>query len=226
MILKSFGCSFIYGSDLSDDNCNTPGATPSQLTWPALLAKDLDCPYRCYAWPGVGNLYILEKVLTQSSIDQDAIFVIGWTWIDRFDYITSNSVGAHRDFKTDREWWNTILPGIESKVSKSYYQNLHSQLIDKLTTLINIKLAIDTLKQKNIPFIMTYTDELIFETEWHVTPAIVDLQNYIRPYMTHFENQTFLEFSKEKGFPISNTLHPLESAHRAAFELIQSYNLL
>jgi hypothetical protein len=226
MKLKSFGCSFIYGSDLSDDKSKDSSALPSQLTWPALLAKNLNCPYRCYAWPGVGNLYILEKILTQASIDQNAIFVIGWTWIDRFDYTTSENAGSHRDSKTDSDWWNTIVPGVESKLSKIYYQNLHSQFVDKLTTLINIKTAIDTLKQKNIPFIMTYNDDLIFEKRWHVTPAIIDLQNYIQPYMTQFENKTFLEFSKEKGFPISKTLHPLEAAHQAGFELIKSYNLV
>jgi hypothetical protein len=40
--------------------------------------------------------------------------------------------------------------------------------------------------------------------------------------MTKFENKTFLDFSKEKGFPISETLHPLEPAHQAAFESIKS----
>jgi hypothetical protein len=222
MILKSFGCSFIYGSNLSDDNSKDPLALPSQLAWPALLAKNLDCPYQCYAWPGVGNLYIMEKILTQSAIDQDAVFVIGWTWIDRFDYTSSKNFGSHKDLKTDTDWWNTIVPGNKSKISKIYYQNLHSQLIAKLTTLVNIKITIDTLKQKNIPFIMTYMDDLIFETRWHVTPAILDLQKYIRPYLTTFDGKNFLEYSKEKGFPISDTLHPLEAAHQAGFELIQS----
>jgi hypothetical protein len=44
--------------------------------------------------------------------------------------------------------------------------------------------------------------------------------------MTTFEDQTFLEWSKQKGFEISKSLHPLENAHQAAFELIKSYNLV
>jgi hypothetical protein len=44
--------------------------------------------------------------------------------------------------------------------------------------------------------------------------------------MTRFENKSFLEYSKEKGFEISQTLHPLGAAHRAAAELINSYNLV
>jgi hypothetical protein len=92
--------------------------------------------------------------------------------------------------------------------------------------LTYIKTAVDVLKQKNIPFVMTYIDELLFETEWHCDSTIVYLQNYIRPYMTKFQDKTFLDFSRQNGFAISRTYHPLESAHQAAFELIKSYNLL
>ena len=78
------------------------------------------------------------------------------------------------------------------------------------------KLAIDTLKQKDCPFIMTYMDELIFETKWHSSPAISILQDYIRPYMTKFDNMNFLDWSQQNGHMISETMHPLESAHKAA----------
>ena len=61
---------------------------------------------------------------------------------------------------------------------------------------------------------------------WHCSPAVLELQDYIRPYMTKFQDKTFLDWTKEKGFPISETLHPLEEAHQAAFELIKSYNLV
>ena len=110
--------------------------------------------------------------------------------------------------------------------AKTYYKHLHSQYQDKLLSLIYIKTAIDTMIEKQIPFIMTYIDDLIFETEWHSSPAIQELQEYIRPHMVTFEGQNFLDWAKEKGFPISETLHPLEEAHQAAFELIKSYNLV
>ena len=66
MKLKSFGCSFIYGTDLADDGRGFIAATPSRLTWPALLAQNLDYSYECYARPGCGNLRILEKILNQA----------------------------------------------------------------------------------------------------------------------------------------------------------------
>jgi hypothetical protein len=221
MMLKSFGCSFIFGTELADDGADGTWATPSQLTWPALLAQNLKYNYKSYAWPGSGNLQILEKLLTQSTLDQSSFYVVGWTWIDRFDYITPIPPGFQSPNKVGSDYWNTLVPVASSPEAQIFYKSLHSQCQDKLMSLIYIKTAIDILKQKNISFIMTYIDELIFETKWHITPAILDLQEYIRPYMTQFEDKTFLNFSKEKGFRISKTLHPLEDAHQVAFELIR-----
>ena len=216
MNLKSFGCSFIFGTDLADDGRNGIYATGSYLTWPALLAKHLGYNYKCRARPGAGNLQILENVLNHAASNNPAVFVIGWTWADRFDYVGS----------TPRPWfgtkWSTIMPIDTDNLAKVYYKELHSEYSDKFRTLSYIKLAIDTLKQKNIPFIMTYMDELIFDRQWHVMPGLLELQDYITPYMTTFEGETFLEWSKSKGFEISETSHPLEPAHRAGFELIKN----
>jgi hypothetical protein len=210
MNLKSFGCSFIFGSDLADDGRDLPVPTPSQFTWPALLAKHLTMNYNCYARPGSGNLQILERILNQATENSD-LFVIGWTWIDRFDYY-------NRDNSTKYEWhrWNTIMPIDTNKLAKIYYRDLHSEYQDKFTCLSYIKLAIDTLNQKNIPFIMTYMDDLLFDQHWHTTTALIDLQNYVKPYMTTFNGQTFLEYSRANNYPISPTLHPLEEAHSSA----------
>ena len=215
MNLKSFGCSFIFGSELSDDGRDGPYALGSSLTWPALYAKDLNYGYQCYARPGAGNLQIAERTLSQLACNEHALYVIGWTWIDRFDYTI-----------TDSEWpgtpWKTIMPIDDTAVAKTYYRDLHSQYRDKLTSLMNIRLVIDTLKQKNYPFIMTYMDDLLFENQWHTTLAVNELQEYIRPHMTKFENSNFLEWSQSKGYSISAACHPLEDAHRAAFEYIKT----
>jgi hypothetical protein len=206
MRLKSFGCSFIFGSELADDGRDGPYATPSRHTWPALLAQKLGMEYDCYARPGSGNLHIAERVLSQAACNEKNLYVIGWTWIDRFDY-------------TDRQdRWSTITPTTDTSLSHTYYRDLHSQYRDKLTSLMVIRICIDVLKQKQCPFIMTYMDDLLWETEWHTTPALTDTQNYIRPYMTNFDGLNFLAWSRKHGYPISDMLHPLESAHAAAFE--------
>jgi hypothetical protein len=209
MIVKSFGCSFIFGTDLPDAGLGEPRARPSFLTWPALVAQHKSAGYRCYARPGSGNLQILERLMSQIACNEHALYIIGWSWIDRFDYTTQ-----------ENDQWQTIMPIDTGATAKTYYKELHSQYRDKLTSLMCIKLAIDTLQQRGYPFIMTYMDDLIFEKPWHTTPALTDMQDYIRPHLTQFDNTNFLNWSKQKGFEISQTLHPLVPAHRAAADYI------
>jgi hypothetical protein len=217
MKLKSFGCSFIFGSDLADGGVDGYH-TASNFTWPALLAQKFGVDYICYAHPGVGNLRILEQVLNQS-VDADSLFVINWTWIDRYDHTATAQYEYDHlpPFRiSDSEAWRTILPADQTSLTKSYYKNLHSQYRDKLTTLCYIRTAIDTLNSLKIPFIMTFMDNLILETEWHSTPATLVLQDYVRPYLSTFDEQTFLEWSQHHNFSIGPGMHPLENAHQAA----------
>ena len=215
MKLKSFGCSFIFGSELSDDGRNGRYATGSRLTWPAHVAEHLGHEYVTYSRPGAGNLQIAERALSHLATNEQSFFIIGWTYIDRFDYVNT----ANPD-KFPGMPWSTLMPIDTNDVAKTYYRDLHSEIRDKLATLISIRVVIDTLKQKNCPFIMTYMDDLILDQRWNTTPAITDLQDYIRPYMTTFEGMNFQQWSKKNGHPITAIGHPLESAHRAAGELM------
>jgi len=219
MKLKSFGCSFIFGTDLHDDSRLAVSATPSNYTWPALLAKHRGWDYTCYARPGAGNLEITERLLSQLTDVEPAVYVIGWSWIDRFSYTD----GVNPWFLTP---WKTVMPIDSDSAARTYYKYYHSELRDKLTTLINVKTAIDSLTASGNKFIMTYMDDLMFDTRWHTTPAVSALQGYCKPHMTQFNDKNLLEYSKEKGFEISQTLHPLEAAHESAAELINSYNLV
>jgi hypothetical protein len=207
MKLKSFGCSFIFGSDLNDCDNSQPWPKGSKSTWPALLAQKLDTPYECHARPGSGNLQITERILNQFQDSKEDIFVICWSWIDRFDH-----------YKDINAWqpWDTLLPGGVDKLSKTYYKYLHTEYSDKLNSLIKIKLVIDILKQHNVRFLMTFIDGLMFDQQFHTSPAVTHLQSCILPYMTTFEGYTFLDWSRHHGFAESATWHPLEEAHSAA----------
>ena len=215
MQVKSFGCSFIFGSELSDDGKNKKYATGSRLTWPALLAKHYNYQYQTHARPGSGNLQILERLMSNLAgvINNDIICVIGWTWIDRFDYCIEKPLWPGLP-------WATLMPIDTTETAKIYYKDLHSELRDKLTNLLYIKQAIDLLKEKHIPFVMTYMDHLLFDTRWNTTPAVTELQNYIKPYMTTFADLNFQEWSKKNNFLISKIGHPLEQAHQAAADYI------
>ena len=216
MKLKSFGCSFVFGTDLADAN---DGATqlliqPSNNTWPARIAQHLGYDYECFAWAGLGNLQILERVLSQANTEP-AVFIVNWTWIDRFDYVQDHD-----------NCWVTTRPTCTSEQAKYYYRHFHSQYQDKLTTLINIKLVIDTLQQHGHQIIMSYMDDLIFETQWHVSPAVLELQDYVRPFMTTFEGKTFLQWCQHHGHRINEHMHPLEDAHAAAANYLINQGLL
>jgi hypothetical protein len=206
MLVKSFGCSFIFGTELSDQVAKQP----SQLTWPAVFSQRLNHHHICYAHGGVGNLAIADQVLKEIAQDFTALFIIGWTWIDRFDYgvIDKDSL------------WSTIRPGSESDLAKTYYQELHSETRDKLTSLMTIRTVIDSLRERDFPFIMTFMDELLFDRTYNITPTITALQDYVEPCMTTFEGKTFLNWSRDNRYPESNNWHPLEQAHAAGAELI------
>lgn len=208
MKIKAFGCSFIFGTDLADDGRNLARPTYSYFTWPALIAKQLGMEYTCYARAGYGNLAILERILSQAACNDPAIYIINWTYIDRFDYCTPD------------DQWKCVLPHETTKDATYYYRNFHSQYRDKFTNLLNIRTAIDTLQQKNNKFYMTYMDDLLFESKWHTTPAVMDLQNYVQPHLHNFDGKNFVEWSYDRGYEISGTKHPLEQAHAAAADYL------
>lgn len=218
MVIKSFGCSFIFGSELSDVGWNGPVALGSRETWPALIANELGYEYQCFARPGSGNLQIFDRFCNHPVDPRPTFYIIGWTWIDRFDYI--NPDGPDWRPILDPNKWSTIMPADSNNVSETYYKNLHSEYQDKLTSLIYIKTAIDILKSRGQQFIMTYMDDLLFDTKFNTSPAITQLQDYIRPYMTRFDDMNFLDWSKKKGFLIGPESHPLEQAHEAAAQYI------
>jgi hypothetical protein len=208
MKIKAFGCSFIWGSELSDE---VSEHRFSDLTWPALLAKKLELQYECFARPGIGNLYIADQVISQAINTVDpALFVINWTYIDRFDYISQNT-------------WNSILPKDQTDLGKFYYCNLHSEFRDKLTNLLQIHSVINLLKSKNISFIMTNIDPIILDQTWNVTPAVMELQRYVNDHLTKFDQTDFLTWAKDRGHKFSAMGHLLDLGHLHVFREIEKY---
>lgn len=208
MKLKSFGCSFVAGSDLQD-NFIIPGpdVIPSNSTWPALLAKYNELDYECHAWPGSGNLKILCDIISQASLNEPAIFVINWTWIDRFDFVN------------DKEQWTTLRPSEDDDLSKNYYKHLHSQIKDMITSIYAVNTAVDFLKERQIHFVMTYMDYLLLEhidANWHDPKYVSVMQNKIKNFLINFDGKNFLDWSLDHGFAVSENWHPLEEAHQAA----------
>ena len=215
MKLKSFGCSFFYGSDLTDQiNHDWPPYAHSNLTWPALISKKYQIEYECYAEPGIGNFKILCDVISQASLDDPSIFLINWTWIDRFDFVNNF------------EQWTTIRPSADTALSDLYYRNFHSQIKDMINSVYYINTAIDFLIERNVPFLMSYMDYTVLEAvdpNWHDPKYLSVIQQKIKKHLINFQGKNFLDWSRDHGFPVSDAWHPLECAHSAAADYMSPF---
>ena len=203
MKLRSFGCSFIYGSELQDRSA----------TWPALIADQLGIQHENHGIEGAGNLRIMESVLTHA--DRGDLCIVNWTWIDRYDFVAISD-----------EQWQSIRPSGTDSLSDFYYRHLHSQYRDMLTNLVYVKTALEHLRLVGARYLMTYMDHLLFETvqdSWHHSRAISGLQQQIQPHMTLFDGLTFLQWSRSNHYPESALWHPLDQAHVQAALLMLPY---
>lgn len=210
--LNSFGCSFTSGTELSDCGPNEC----SNLTWPALIAKKHGRDYLCHAQGGTGNLAIAQRVINRLAVrtksNEPFVWIVNWTFLHRFDFISSNDTAVIR--------WETLCAARTDDVARAYFQNLNSEPRDKLVNLLRIQSVISLLLQEKIPFVMTCMDYLLLDSQYHCPPTIRYLQDWVRPYITWFEGENFLDWSKKQGFPIGPLGHPLEEAHEAAAELM------
>jgi len=186
----------------------------SQLTWPARLSKHLGLDYECYAWPGRGNFFVANQVLDQLAIGKPALYVINWTWIDRFDFVDLNN----------REKWETLRPGRGNHAHGDfYYRYLHSELRDKLHVMQLIKLVTLELLASGCPFIMCYMDDLIFDQRWHTTPGMRKQQEFMRPLMLHWQDDqqqpvNWSLWAVKQGHAVTHSNHLLESGHDLVFK--------
>lgn len=207
MHLKSFGCSFVYGSELQDHGQKLPFSLPSDFCYANHLANLLGYEHINYSQPGIGNMDILRRIISQVST-QPCLFLINWTWIDRFDYCDQN------------DKWCSILPADDDVSATLYYKHLHSQYQDKFRSLLAISSAIDILKHSGQKFIMTYTDNLLFEHHYHTDKTIKFLQQKIRPWVSDIDGMSFYNWCKKQKFKISDNGHPLDEAHVAISKYI------
>lgn len=212
--LKSFGCSFIYGTDLADDgpDFGFVGPRGSKLTYPALIADKLGLDYSCFAQGGQGNLSILFSILKAIATrmhQSQSPWIINWTYIDRFDY----------GFEYDQPICDSICPTDQTIEAQHYYKFFNTEYTDQIRTLQSMYCAIQALQSEQIPFLMTYMDPLITDQSW-AQPGTKWLQQQIAPFLHSFEGMDFLTWSKSRGFPVSNLNHPLEEAHAAAADLM------
>jgi hypothetical protein len=71
----------------------------------------------------------------------------------------------------------------------------------------------------DLPSHIRYEVDQNFRKQTQTPEYITDLRKLITPCLETFQGQTFLDWSYSNGFLVTELLHPLEQAHRAAADL-------
>ena len=214
MKIVSFGDSFIFGSELKNNNCGTKA-------WPGLAAKKLGYTYETLSESNCGNESIAIQIMHYFANNKakDTLAVINWTWLHRWDFYVVPAeewitVGeACMPWKLERVIELTKAQEVLQFYNKYANSSLLWNKFRSLQTIANIQ---QYIKEKNINAIQTYTDRHMLDKEFHAPDYIKELQHMISPYMNDWEGKTFLEWCSDKQFEITEMLHPIEQAHQAA----------
>jgi hypothetical protein len=217
--IVSFGDSFVFGSEQEH---NSDGS----LGWIGRAAKKLNCEYHTSSVPGCGNDNIARQIYTWFSNNPvtDTLAVVNWTWISRWDF-----------YIAEHETWITLGPTcVPDKLKHLVERTQAEDMIDFYKTRANSSItwnkfrnlqtmfAVQTyLRQIGVTTVQTYMDDLLFDQQYHAPDYIQTLQNLVKPELETFEGYNFVDWSKSKGFTVTEHLHPLEEAHIAACELWQ-----
>jgi hypothetical protein len=154
--IVSFGDSFIFGSQLRNND-------HGDKAWPGLIAKDLGCDYKTFAYPGCGNEAIARQIFeyfAHNSADH-TLAVINWTWCSRWDF-----------YSLDNKQWFTLGPTcVPKKLDLLFAETEAQQLIDfyslymadahlwnQLRSLQAIVAVQSFLQSKGIKHVQTFMD--------------------------------------------------------------------
>lgn len=213
--LVSFGDSFIFGTELKNNN-------DGSKAWPALAAKELGYDYITHAVPGCGNDHIARQIYTwfSNNTADNTLAVINWTWMSRWDF-----------YIVEHETWITLGPTCVPETLKGlvdrteaedmiafYKDRANSSILwNKFRNLQTIWAVQNYLNTKGIRSVQTYMDYELFDQKWHAPDYIKELQQLVLPPLQLFDGQNFIDWSHNNGYPVTiEKLHPLEEAHQAA----------
>lgn len=207
-MLLSAGDSFVFGSELDDEY----RGQFSYNTFPALLAKHLKLDYACLALPGISNSTISRNVISFLQNKKVDLVVVCWTFPNRQEFFIKDK------FVTLNGWNHNVNNDLEKEVvdfSKKYFALACSEYYEKYIFLKEVLLLQNFLKVKDQKYIFTANSKIDFKNLEYADS--IDWSQWV-----WFEGEGFYDWCKRKKFPTGPEGHPLEQAHKEAFELIAS----
>ena len=204
--LIAYGSSPINGTELPNKD--------KTLAFPAKIAMSLGLDYVCRGKPLSSNSKISRKVLGSEHTDTDFVFVL-WSSPNRYEFKTEqgwNGFTVHSDAKDGliREWLDG--PG------KLEYTEVYMSLKD-------IALTQAYLKQKNLPYLFSMDNNAIKDSYCfnNPDPFLASVKSLIDwDKVQWFNNNGFINWAKQNGFPFTGT-HAGTEAHTAAANYVLSH---
>jgi len=159
MRIIAFGCSYTYGHGLSDclDRYGQPGPVPSDLSFPSIVSKKLNCECINLGKSGNSNKEIWNDILN-FEFQKDDVAVITWTYYSRFCIIKSDGI-------------RRINPWIDQeKIFYMNYSNRHDMILDFFNRLNHSSFYLNSIGIKNYNYIIENLDDS--EPSWNKTAIL------------------------------------------------------
>jgi hypothetical protein len=235
--LLSGGCSFIYGSELSDSPAVYSHNSHSNKTWPALYAKSRNLNYKTCAVCGASNRGIVRYIINEVEKNFPDYVVIQWTFLHRYEIRLNRHDLDENDsfYYALYHYQSTDFVNKENHLNDAI-KNLHPLLknfatfwfrhvdddISQLYYYYQSKIELaNYLRYKNIPFVFTDSQtphsHFLEHTSDKTLHTLYKLNTEIPQFL--FENRGFYDWSKLKKFNFGIS-HPLDDAHESAFNFI------
>jgi len=213
----AFGDSFTYGHELSDCPTNDY-PTHSNLTYAALVAKQLGMDYQCHAVGASANNAISRKIIEQiDTINQNDLVLVMWTFPIRKEFLLEGDMG-----------YRSLSPSDDFEFALTYYRYLDTNPIYLINeTLKEIYLVQTLLEAQGIKYIFmtadTGTDIAITEKNQQVHGILVNMITD-KNWFSLENNSGFYDWSR-KLLRLTFTEHPPDAAHHAlAQKLLKKIN--
>lgn len=251
------GDSFIYGSELKDccrpadpeNGIPKPYEVVSNLSYTALLAKELNLEYLCVAWPGYSNSSIRRTVMNACEKEKDIkLVIVTWSFPGRYEFRIRDSWEQLSPWSIEDNIEDTIKKefveqnpivfenhlrhiarenalGI-TKFAKIFYEQIGSyEYWEVYNSLLDIVMLQQFLQKKQIPYLFTGVNECILNNVNNYSdPSIQTLFKQLEQadWFWFPKERGFYTWAKENKFPFATT-HPREEAHIEAAHLIYEH---
>lgn len=232
-ILVAGGDSFVWGTELAD----VTFANWSKNTYSALLAQNAGLEYVCAARPGNSNDAIARMTIAecerQNLLGEKILVIVSWTFITRYEFLFNYAINSPISPWASINLWGGDKPAV-AEFSKMFFKHVGSNTTHQQYNSLQATILLQTyLKQKNIPYLFTMSDNNscsrymeIVDSNVESLRNLIDWDNwyFFPPGNTIHETtdpRGFYQWAAEEKYDIGPRLHPLEEAHANAYLLLK-----